>query len=56
MKRKAIVVWFFGMTLLLVACIATPKQTLETVKSEETIPLGENRQSNPYWIFDGYIT
>ena len=42
MKRKAIVVWFLGMTLLLVACIATPKQTPETVESEETIPLGEN--------------
>nr|WP_186668467.1 D-xylose ABC transporter substrate-binding protein [Sporosarcina sp. BP05] len=41
MKQLAIVVWFLGMTFLLVACIAAPKQTLEPVKSEEIIPLSK---------------
>ena len=41
MKRKAIVVWFFGMILLLVACTDTPTQTLKPVESEEQVPHGE---------------
>jgi len=39
MKRKAIIGWLLGMTLILVTYLAIPKQTLETVKIEETIPI-----------------
>ena len=45
MKRKAIIVWLLGMTLILVTCTAIPKQTLETVKLEETIPISAMRKS-----------
>lgn len=48
MKQKAIVVWLFGMTLLLVACTDIAKETPETLGPEEKIPFREN--DNPIRI------